>query len=361
MIIFLSFSALAFFIVLWSLLFLIYFPDFKQELPQLQHQLSFSIIVAMKNEEKNLANLFSALSKLNYPAKQYEVILVDDNSTDNTFQTAQKYSHLIANCSVLKAEEKKYFGKRGALDVGINNSKYSIILITDADCMPAKNWLNGFSEKFKDGFDIIIGLAPFVQNKKIINRLICFDNLRSSILTFVLAALKAPYSAAARNFGFRIEAYKKLNGFSGTQQTQSGDDDLLIREAVKANLKIGILNYDETLVLSSTKNSLFEFINQRARHVKTSAYYLLRHKVFLAFWHFSNIAVLFSILFFPFNNTFVLPFLIKLICDLIVVIVIQKRMGYYFGILEIVLYQIFYELFLIINYLASFRRNIKWK
>ncbi|MCK7537631.1 MAG: hypothetical protein MZV63_45095 [Marinilabiliales bacterium] len=139
------------------------------------------------------------------------------------------------------------------MDFGISNAKYPYILITDADCMPAQKWLIGYSEHFNLKFRYVIRLAPFQQNRGLVNAISCFENLRSSILTFSFARLNLPYSAAARNFGFTISAFKRLGGFGNTLETQSGDDDLLIREAVKNKLKIGVVDFEESYVYLQSK------------------------------------------------------------------------------------------------------------
>src|SRR3989304_1633765 len=233
----------SFLIVLLNIGFLIVFPILNKSKCIKTNYLKFSIIIGLQNEEKNLGDLFSALKMLIYPMDKYEVILVDDNSSDNSYQKTVELSSTNNNYRVLKAENKKYPGKRGALDVGIRNAKHRYILITDADCMPGKNWLIGYSEKFNSGYEMLFGLSPFKQSQGMINKISCFENLRSSLLTFSFAELKLHYSAAARNFGFTISAYERLGGFANTLETPSGDDDLLIREAVKNKLKIGVVDF----------------------------------------------------------------------------------------------------------------------
>jgi cellulose synthase/poly-beta-1,6-N-acetylglucosamine synthase-like glycosyltransferase len=348
-------------ILLIDIILLASFPDFKKKPRKSTNYLDMSIVIAMKNEVKNLENLFSSLETQNYPKDKFEVILIDDDSTDNSYQKAVEFSNAKANYRVLKTKEKKYPGKKGALDFGIGNAIYPYILITDADCMPANNWLAGYSEKFTENFDFLFGIAPFIQSKGIINKTSCFENLRSSILTFSFARLNLPYSAAARNFGFTISAFKRLGGFGNTLETQSGDDDLLIREAVKNKLKIGVVDFEKSYVTSNPKSSLNEFLNQKARHTKTSHYYLPIHQFLLGLWHLLNILSLASILFLTINPLFVLPFITKMLIDTISVLIIQKKFQYTFRIHEIPLLQMLYEIFLVVNFLTSFRKNIPWK
>jgi cellulose synthase/poly-beta-1,6-N-acetylglucosamine synthase-like glycosyltransferase len=352
---------LSFLIALLNIGLLVVFPNFTKSKSNSSIYLNISIIIAFRNEEKNLDDLFSALEMLNYPIDKYEVILIDDNSSDSSYQKAAELSSTKSNYRVSKAANKKYPGKKGALDFGISNANYSYILITDADCKPAQNWLLGYSEKFNNNYDMIFGFAPFIQTNGIINKISCYENLRNSLLTVSLAELKLPYSAAARNFGFTISAFKRLGGFANTLETPSGDDDLLIREAVKNKLKIGVVDSVESYVLSNSKNTIGEYLDQKARHTKTSFYYLPLHKFLIGFWHSSNILVLFSFLLLPNNIFFVLPFLIKLLTDSIVVVNTQRKLRYNFKFYEIPFLQFVYEFFLIVNFFSSFRKNITWQ
>lgn len=319
-----------------------------------------SIITAAKNEEKNLPFLIEALLKLDYPKDNFEVIIIDDNSTDSTFQKAKELTESFSNFTIIKAENKKYEGKRGALDIGIKKCKHDYILITDADCQPEKKWLKEYSKIFNEGYDFVFGVAPFIKEKSFINKISCFENLRSIILTFFFAKIGQPYSAAARNFGFNKISFYKIGGYSNTAQTQSGDDDLLLREAVKHRLKIGTVEAEGSFVYSKTKKTFKEYFIQKARHVSTSNHYLLKHKLAVGGWHLANLFFLFSPIFFFLSNLFLIPFIIKMFFDLTIVKSKQNKYGYSFNLLEIFYLQIIYEIFLIVHYIYGSIAKPRW-
>lgn len=322
---------------------------------------NISIITAAKNEVKNLPLLIEALLKLDYPKDNFEVIIVDDNSSDGTFLKAKELTEALSNFTIIKAENKKYEGKRGALDIGIKKCKNDYILITDADCLPEKNWLKEYSQKFNEGYDFLFGIAPLIKEKSFINKISCFENLRSHILTFFFAKISQPYSAAARNFGFNKIAFYKLGGYRNTTQAQSGDDDLLLREAVKHNLKIGTVEAKGSFVFSKTQKTFKEYFRQKARHVSTSNHYLLKHKLAIGGWHLANLFCLFSPALIYFSELFLIPFILKLIFDSIVVLSKQKKYGYTFSFIEIIYLQIIYEIFLIVHYIYGSIAKPSWK
>lgn len=181
------------------------------------------------------------------------------------------------------------------------------------------------------------------------------------MLTFFAATIGLPYSAAARNFGFKKTSFEKVGGYSKTKDTLSGDDDLLLREAVKTNLKIGTVTAKGSFVFSKTKETFKDYIKQRARHTQTSFHYLFKPQLMLGLWHVFNLLILFSPLLFFLDIYFLLLLPLKLIMDLIIVLSIQNKFGYKFSFVEILFLQIFYELLLIIHFFNAKFGKIEWK
>lgn len=325
------------------------------------YPVNISIIVAAKNEAENIDRLIDSVKRLNYPSELFEVIIVDDNSSDETFNKLKTKTESIKNFSVLELKSIGKTGKREALNHGISKSANQHILITDADCVPQKNWLKGFSKKFQQGYDLLIGIAPFYQHKNLVNKISCFENLRSSILSFSMARAGLPYSAAARNFGFTKKAFESLGGYSRTKDTLSGDDDLLLREAVKNKMKIGVVTETTSFVYSETKKTFEEYIRQRARHTQTSFHYLKRHQIILGFWHLLNLAFLFSPLLIFFNPLFGILLPSKLLSDITIVKSNQKIFDYRFSVFEIIYLQLFYEILLVYHFINARSSEIRWK
>jgi cellulose synthase/poly-beta-1,6-N-acetylglucosamine synthase-like glycosyltransferase len=322
---------------------------------------NISIIIAARNEAEIIDRLIDSMKSLSYSAEMFEVIIVDDNSSDETFKKLKTKTESIKNFSVLELRSLGKRGKREALNFAISKSNYPYILITDADCTPQKNWLECFSKKFQQDYDLLFGIAPFYQRNNFVNKIACFENLRGSILSFSTAFLGLPYTAAARNFGFSKKAFESLGRYSRTTDTISGDDDLLLREAVKNKMKIGVVNETDSFVYSETKKTFKEYFRQRARHTQTSFHYLKRHQIILGFWHLLNLAFLFSPLMILFNPLFGILLPSKLISDIAVVKSNQKIFGYRFSALEIFYLQIFYEIMLVFHFFNARFSKIRWK
>jgi cellulose synthase/poly-beta-1,6-N-acetylglucosamine synthase-like glycosyltransferase len=349
------------------LLFAIYVHNgFKFELKKQLHtfhksSLKLSIIIAAKNEEKNIDTLFEHLEKLDYPVENFEVILVDDNSDDNTYSLIQLRIENKTNYKLLKAEQKEFEGKRGALQIGIQNAQNNFIVITDADCKPESNWLKSIAGKLDDGYDFVFGVAPIESGKYLAEKLAAFENLRNSFLSIAAVGLNLPYSAAARSFAFRKKSFERIGGYSNTTQTISGDDDLLLCEAVKNKMLIGTLIDPEAFVFSSAPQNFDDYLKQKRRHIKTSLHYLFKQKIFLGFWHLLNLICLFSILLAFLFPALLLPFFVKLFFDFFIVIKYQYDLGHNFKLYELIYLQILFEIFIVVNFFNSFSKSPKWK
>jgi cellulose synthase/poly-beta-1,6-N-acetylglucosamine synthase-like glycosyltransferase len=324
-------------------------------------QVNISIIVSLRNEMENIDALVESLKNLDYPIEKFEAILVDDNSTDGTYEKLKTKTNTLKNYSVKELKTAGGSGKREALAFGIRNSNYPSILITDADCRPQSDWLKVCSKKFNSGYDMIFGIAPFYQHKQLVGKIACFENLRGSLLSFSIALLGFPYTAAARNFGFTKKTFELIGGYTKTRDTISGDDDLLLREAVKNKMKIGAVTGSGSLVYSETKKTFREYFQQKARHTQTSFHYLKKNQFSLGLWHLLNFSFLLSPLLMFFNPIFGVLFPAKLLTDFVMVKSNQKKFGYKFSTLESFYLQITYEILLIIHFFNARFSDIKWK
>lgn len=319
-----------------------------------------SVVVAARNEESSIAELIPHLYNQSYSSDMYEVIIVDDNSTDSTYDTALRSGFGKPNFSIIKANDKPFAAKKGALAVGIACAQYDCIAVTDADCKPEKNWLMTLSQGISRGNDMVFGQAPFLPEQGLVNAIARFENLRSSMLTFSAALLGLPYSAAARSFAFKKSAYLRIGGYSNTTETLSGDDDLLMREAVKHNLKIAPVISGNAFVWSAAKSTLKEYLRQKSRHTSTSSHYLPAHQIFLAAWHGLNLFCLFSPLLWSISSLYLLPFVLKLSIDFVALSLSDRKFGYRFSFLQIICLQPLYELLLIVNFLSSLLNRKSW-
>ncbi|HET8886380.1 MAG TPA: glycosyltransferase, partial [Salinimicrobium sp.] len=132
---------------------------------------SFSIIIAFRNEAANLPQLFLTLKKLKYPVHLFEIILVNDDSTDNSEAISNEFknSNPQLHISVLKNQQPKS-AKKAAINTGINSAEKEYIITTDADCEVPENWLTEFDCFIqKTEVKFISGPVVFEKGKGLLN------------------------------------------------------------------------------------------------------------------------------------------------------------------------------------------------
>ncbi len=336
---------------------------YKAEVPASGNkpEIPISVIIAAKNEEANLPALVNALAHQNYDPLLYEVIFVDDNSSDNSSVLLDTLIKTLPNFKAIRALNKKYPAKKGALAIGIAQAKNSYLLFTDGDCVPAKEWIKSFASGFVEKKDILIGSAPFMYSGTAVNRIVCYENLVNTLLTTFFLAMKNPYSAVGRSIGYTKEAFLRVRGFEKTMDTISGDDDLFIREAVKNNLNIGIITANDALVYSQTPETFAAYFNQKVRHLKTSYHYPLSTSALIFLWHECNYFCQYFFLLAFISPVAYIVSAIKILADIFIYSTYQRKLGYKFSPIQIFFHSFAYELLSLYNILNSMFKKSQWK
>lgn len=330
---------------------------FRQPVHITNHFQDFSVIISARNEAYGLPDTIKKLLEQN--ERVPDLVIIDDYSSDGTFETAISLGRSDTTIRVLKNEKSQ--GKKYALTEAIMNSGKEIVLLTDADCLPEKNWTKCFLEKFEQGYDVVFGIAPIRIQKSLVSMVSAFENLRGSILTFGALSYNIPYSAAARSIGFRRESFERISGYNNTMDVPYGDDDLLIRKALKKGLRIGAVTETGSQVYTDSKVNFSEYFIQRKRHTKASFYYSGKIKLFLAMWHILNLLPLLLMLLTPLNAVYAVPLFAKLLFDLILLNQFQQKFGYKFGLFQLIYHQFLYEAFIIFHFINAQFGSIRWK
>jgi len=322
---------------------------------------SYSIVIAARNEEANLPDLLKSLPKLDYPSENFEILICDDGSTDGTRDIITAFLPSFKNLQLIEHNPDDPHGKRNALERGITKAKFDRIMITDADCIVQPCWLKEVDRYFTEDSQFLIGIAPLIRDHGFFNGLSCFENLRSFLLISASFGWGHPVSATARNMGFVKSVFHSEGGYNSTRKSLGGDDDLLLKNFLDKGYQINLCPSASAAVFSKTNHLPKDYLRQKARHTAASKFYSKLSKWILVFWHLPNLYAQSSILLLPWFPEVVYTFFIKITLDTILVLAMQKKLNYKFSLPEIIFYQIFYEIFLIINYFASRFTKFNWK
>jgi glycosyltransferase involved in cell wall biosynthesis len=248
-----------------------------------------TVIICARDEAANLAkNLPGAL--VQQYSTTHEVIVVDDNSYDDSkyvleeFQKEFKQLHVV----LLQQEAKFIPGKKFPLSVGIKTAKYEVLLLTDADCVPASEyWMDKMQQVYDADTEIVLGYGAYHKKSGLLNKCIRWDTFHTALQYLSYALAGTPYMGVGRNLSYKKALFFRHKGFTAHNHIASGDDDLFIKTAAtKNNTKISV--DPDTFTLSEPAKTWGKWIKQKSRHYSTAKYYKPVHKFLLGLYSFSQ-------------------------------------------------------------------------
>lgn len=225
-----------------------------------QKNFFISVIIPVRNEAGNMEALIGGLSGQTYPSQDFEVIFVDDHSSDNAIKN---YGGRMQNLTVLFLREHEQ-GKKAALSLGIDRAKGEIIVTTDADCQLPPPWLTTINSVFQDHrVAMAAGLVAMADGNKFFSRWQAME-FASVIGTGTAAlGLKMPLMCNGANLSFRKEVFQQVNGYAGNDHIASGDDEFLMRKVISRFPRS--IEIVRATVVTQPLGSLKEFLYQRIR------------------------------------------------------------------------------------------------
>ena len=306
---------------------LVFLPLSSYKEPESHFSQAVSVVVCGYNEAQYWQELVEQLLKQDY--KQYEIVLVNDQSTDDTKYIFKQWEgHPKIKIVNIAEDIKKGIGKKFALTLGIKAAKYEYLLLTDADCLPKNQyWIRSMSQHFSTK-EIVLGYGGYYKQKGLLNQLIRFDTFLVALQYFSFALKGRAYMGVGRNLAYKKSVFFENKGFASHLHIPSGDDDLFIKEVSNStNTAISLDVNSHTL--SEPKTSFLAWIRQKTRHITTATHYKPYHQWSLAAWSISQL--LFWALFLVmlssdyFRLYGIALFFIRLVVQLIIVRPIMKK------------------------------------
>jgi cellulose synthase/poly-beta-1,6-N-acetylglucosamine synthase-like glycosyltransferase len=247
-----------------------------------------SVVVAFRNEEKNIHRLLADVAMQNYPESLFEVIVVNDGSTDKTVKLATAFSG-ISNMKIL---ENTGSGKKQALRTGIIAARGNLILTTDADCRPGINWIRTIAAFYElNRPDMIIAPVVLKPLKGFLRRFQEIEFLSLQGVTAGSALSGEPVMCNGANLAFTREIYMH-HSHNLHDKIKSGDDIFLLH-SLKARepSKILWLESDDAIVTTESSSSLLSFLDQRSRWISKAGAYSDRYTIILGIVTFAAICL----------------------------------------------------------------------
>lgn len=215
-----------------------------------------SIVVPSYNEEKYLSNCLITIASQQFPKDQYEVIVVDNNSTDGTSEIAKKFG-----AKIIKEKKQGYVY---SLQKGMSRAKGEIIAVVDADTELSSNWLEIIEKAFLDPKVVAItGRVNLDTKSKLLN---FSTSALYSLFLYISSFIEKP-NLTGFNFAVRRDAFLKVGGLN-TLFEMSPDVDLGIRLNEIGKVKV----IDKLSVITSARRWEERFVPTLWEYAKGYVY-----------------------------------------------------------------------------------------
>lgn len=263
---FLEFSAFAYLLVMLIISFGWYVSKVSFPISHTS-EAKVSIVVAVRNEANNIKDLLISLMNQTYSKDFFEVIIVDDNSSDNTIEIVRlfkKDNPDLNIISILAIGE----GKKQAIKQGIETANNSVIICTDGDCEVSYDWIRSYVAYFEQNdVKLIFGSVFYRNNKSLLQKIFSLEFSTLVASGAGSAGIGLPLMGNAANMAFKKDAYLEINKNIGGKEYASGDDVFLMHSIAKkyGSKSIKFLKNNNCIVETSAPNTLKKFVNQRIR------------------------------------------------------------------------------------------------
>lgn len=293
-----------------------------------------SIIIAARNEEKNIGECIQSIVNQTYPGNKFEIIITDDHSTDNTVSIIRAFQNeniRLINLADFTGNKSLNSYKKKSIETALKFAKGTLVVTTDADCVAPKKWIETLVNFYKEKNALFVALLVSFQNplpedsffKRFFKIFQSIDFMTLQGITGASVHKKFLSMCNGANLAYEKKAFFDVNGFEGIDQIASGDDMLLMHKIQNQFPgKIFFLKSRDIIVETKPAETTKEFMNQRIRWAsKTNQYtdkkiisvlllvYLLNAWVF--------ILAIASFFFIKVFYLFIISLLIKIIIELI--------------------------------------------
>ena len=260
---------------LYSLLILYYWRswvsivDFRLPILDFESSTKITVIIAARNEEEFIGNCLNSICNQSYPKHLFEVLVVDDHSTDNTAAIVNNYA-----AQNVKLISLKYFigdalnsYKKKAIEIAITQSNGELIVTTDADCVVTKNWLQTIAAFYQQHNPVFIAAPVSIDcSNKFIEFFQGLDFMTLQGITGASVHKKIHSMCNGANLAYTKKAFEEVGGFVGIDNIASGDDMLLMHKIyTRYPDKVMFLKSKDAIVQTAPVNSIKAFFNQRIR------------------------------------------------------------------------------------------------
>lgn len=323
-----------------------------------------SVVVPARNEENNIAKCLDSLLESNYSVDNFEIIVVNDRSDDNTQNIVEKYIIEHNNIKLINVtevrEHRNLRGKPGALDIGIKNAQAEYVLMTDADCKVHPNWIKNIAMTFiQNKSDFIASYTLIRESRSLFEHLQEVEWLFMHTMAAGGLGLNQPLGCFGNNTAIRKEAYMQIGTYENIPFSVT-EDLALLQTLTKNNFKANYICNPNATVKTEPCHTVSEYIEQHHRWTVGGKGLGWRASVFVttsvSLWLGILLASIFDL------HLWIIPLLLtRIIGDLLVIYPVLNRLKLNHLKNSIVLSILLVFVLELLTPLYLLKKNVVWK
>lgn len=301
-----------------------------------------SVLIAARNEEKHLPDLLKSLSGLDYPKEQLEILIADDQSSDNTPGIVEKWAENSPNRKLISVRPEQVGlyqqnGKANALAILAKKAKGEILFFTDADCEIPSGWIREGLGCFGEKVGMVIGITQ-VKATGFFQKMQEIDWWNTLGIVKVVTDWDLPTTGLGNNMAIRKEAYFKCRGFEGIPHSLT--EDLEISKAIRSSgYRICQQVSEEILVKTKAEKDWKTLLIQRKRWMTGAMTLSVPWKIVLAF-QFLFFPMVLALIFLDWKLGLGL-WVLKVVFQSFFLSAFAKKAGQKIGVLELIFFDIY--------------------
>jgi len=247
-----------------------------------------SVLLAVRNEEKNISSCLKYLCELNYPIEKTEILIGDDASEDHTVQEIAPFLQQYPHIRMFRITDHlgKARGKANVLAHLAHQATGDYFFITDADIHVNPEWINSMLPHLDEGTAIVSGITVG-QGQGMLERLQAVDWTYFNAVLTGTSNLGIPCTAVGNNMVISREAYWQTGGYEHLEFSVT-EDYALYRAVRKLSLQTKNISTSGSFHYTLTLPSFKAILHQRKRWLtggrQLPFYWWIMLSVFALFW-----------------------------------------------------------------------------
>lgn len=319
-----------------------------------------SIVVAARNEEKNIESCLRALAAQDHPRERLQIVAVNDESEDATLAIMHRVAadvHGRIDVISTVPESSRIGGKARAIAQGMDRANGELILLTDADCAPPPEWVSSIVARFLPGIDVVAGYTV-VRTHNLFTRLQQLDWLHLQSIAAAWMNFGSPVGVVGNNMAFRRERYERIGGYRKIHFSVT-EDFALFKALHNNGGGIAYICAAEASVITEPCESLSEVLRQKhrwgrgGRESSFSGYSIL----IVAFL----MLVAFCVAPFVSPTAWIVVWGVKFVADLLLLVPVLKELRLLSSLRSFLPFQFYFIVQAVVVPLLIVNRNVTWK